>query len=89
MHVLAEDDVDEVIGEGGVEPRPNDAVHPGPVRGNARKSILQDVVLQLVPPESKEELFAPSGVAGGVDVEDDGDKTPDVLHCHRLGVQIR
>ena len=89
MRAPAEDDVDMVIGECAVEPRPNDAVHPSPVKGDARRLIPKDVILQLVPPQGEEELLAPSGVAGGVDVEDNRDEALDVPHRHRLGAQIQ
>ena len=42
------DDVDEVAGEGPVEPGPNDAVHAHPVWRGARGVVLENVILLRV-----------------------------------------
>jgi len=46
------------------------------------------MILQQVLAEGEQELFTPLGVAAGVDVEDDEDEAPDVLHGDGLSMQI-
>ena len=46
LFAAGEDDVDEVIGDGAVEPRPNDAVHATPIRGVRSRVVAQNMVLQ-------------------------------------------
>ena len=47
------------------------------------------MILQQVLAEGEQELFTPLGVAAGVDVEDDEDEAPNVLHGDGLSVQIK
>ena len=82
------DDVDEVIGDGAVEPRLNDAVHTTPIRGVRGGEVAQDMILQRVLAEDEEELLMPVRVVAGVDVEDDWNKAPDVLHGDGLRMQV-
>ena len=44
------DDVDEVAGEGAMEPGPDGTVRAHPVRRGARGVVLEDVILQRVLP---------------------------------------
>ena len=83
-----EDDIDEVSGNGVVEPRPNDAVHATPIRGVRGGKVAQDMILQRILAEDEKKLLTPTRVVAGVGVEDDGDKAPDVLHGDGLGVQV-
>jgi hypothetical protein len=46
------------------------------------------MVLQGIPAKGEEEVFAPLGIVGGLDVEDDGHQVADVLHCSSLAVQV-
>jgi len=46
------------------------------------------VALQRVLANDEEDLIAPPGVVPGVDVEEDVDEAPDVLHADGLGVQV-
>ena len=45
--------------------------------------------LEGVLAEGEEELLTPTGVAAGVDVENDGDEAPDALDGDRLSVEIQ
>ena len=45
--------------------------------------------LEGVLAEGEEELFTPTGVAAGVDVEDDGDEAPDALDGDGLSVEVQ
>ena len=49
--------------------------------------VVEDVRLEGVLAEG-EELLTPTGVAAGVDVENDGDEAPDALDGNRLSVEV-
>lgn len=65
-----------------------DTIHACAVRVARRRGILHDVVLKGVFPNSVEELITPPIVVAGVKVEDDRNKTPNVLHSDCLGMKV-
>ena len=80
--------VEKVGGDGVEDPRDNDAVHVGPGRVVETGGVVEDVVLQSEPSEDKEDVAAPFGVIGGLQVKDDGDQVPDILQGGGLAVQV-
>ena len=46
------------------------------------------MTLQRVLADDEEDLIVPPGVVPGVDVEEDVDEAPDVLHADGLSVQV-
>jgi hypothetical protein len=72
-----------------VELGPDDAVHACLVQRVVQGGILEDMILQQVLAEGEQELFTPFGVAAGVDVEDDEDEAPNVLHGDGIRMQIK
>lgn len=65
-----------------------DTIHACAVRVAGRWGILHDVVLKGVFPNSEEELITPPIVVAGIKVEDDRNKTPNVLHGDYLGMKV-
>ena len=51
--------------------------------------VVEDVRLEGVLAEGEEELLTPTGLAAGVDVENDGDEAPDALDGNRLSVKVQ
>jgi hypothetical protein len=79
------DDVEEVDGDGVEEPRDDNAVHTSPGRvGEGR--IAEDIVLQGEAAEG-EEVAAPLQVVGGLEIQSDRNKVPDVLDGSGLTVK--
>jgi len=83
------DDVDELVGNGAVEPRADDAVHANPISMGEDRGLTKYVILQRVFADGKEKLLAPTSVVTGGGVEDDGDEKADVLDGDRLGIQMQ
>ncbi|EAZ21066.1 hypothetical protein OsJ_36709 [Oryza sativa Japonica Group] len=83
------DDVEEVVGEGAVEPRTDDAVHALPVRRVQGTIVVKDMTLKRILAQLEQELLAPPSEVAGVDVEDDVDKAADILDGHSLGVEVQ
>ena len=78
------DDVGEVVGDGADQPGANDAIHPHPGLRGRRDGVGEDVRLQGVLAEDVEEGLLPASVEGGIDVEEQGNQSTDVLDQHRL-----
>jgi len=78
----------KVGGDRAGNPGLDKAVHACPVREVGRGEVDEDVVLQQVLADDEEDLITPPGVVPGVDVEEDVDEAPDVLHADGLSVQI-
>ena len=83
------DDVEEVVGEGAVEPRTDDAGHALPVRRVQGTIVVKDMTLKRILAQREQELRAPPSEVAGVDVEDDVDKAADILDGHSLGVEVQ
>lgn len=66
----------------------NDAVHALPIWGPEQNHVGEDMMPEREPPQGEKEGVAPAGVVRGGDVEDNRDEGTNVLHGHRLGVQI-
>jgi hypothetical protein len=80
------DDVKEVSGDGVEEPRDDNTVHTSPGRvGEGR--IAEDMVLQGEAAEGEEEVAAPLRVVGGLEIQSDRNKVPDVLDGGGLTVK--
>ena len=81
------DDVEELGGDGSIEPAEDGALHPCPgdvVRGS---SIRKDVVAEGILAHGEEKEPAPLGVVRRVQVEDDGDEGLDAEDGDRLCVE--
>jgi hypothetical protein len=82
------DDVEEVGGDGVEEPRDDNTVHTSPGRvGEGR--IAEDMVLQGEAAKGEEEVAAPLRVVGGLEIQSDRNKVPDVLDSDGLTVKTR
>ena len=82
------DGAGEVVGDRAEDPGFDDAIHARPIRIGGNWFVEEDVFLEGEFPNGKKELVAPTSVAAGGDVKDDGDQTPDVLHRHSLRMEV-
>lgn len=80
--VRLHDSLQEVGGDGPIEPREHDAIHPSPGRV-MRKSVVGEGIF----PKRDEEEPTPLLVIRGAEVKDDGDKRLDIENRHRLGMK--
>jgi len=78
----------EVRGYRAGDPGLDDAIHARPVRELGRQEIGKDVGVQQVLADDEEDLIAPAGVVAGVQIEDDVDEAPNVLHADGLSVRV-
>jgi hypothetical protein len=83
---LGGDNFGEVVGEGVKNAGLDDAVHPISVRRGGRGS--ENVCLEGEFAEDQQELIAPSVEVVGANVEDDVDKTLNVVDGNGLGVKV-
>jgi hypothetical protein len=81
------DDVQELGGDGVEEPRHNHVVHARPGWVNEDRGGAEDMVLQGKAAEDEEEMAAPLGVVGGLQVQNNRNQVFDVLDCSSLAVQ--
>jgi len=81
------DDVQEIGGDGVVEPGENDAVHARPRRIVEVGGVAEDVILQGETTEDEEHVATPLGVVG-VEVKNDGNEVLDVLDGGGLAVEV-
>lgn len=79
--------VSEVIGEGVVDPRSDDAIHPRPIWITRDGAVLKYVRVEGELLNGERELLAPAGVVGGGNVKDDRDEAANVPDRNSLGVQ--
>jgi len=84
--IVSMNDVEELGGDGGENPRDHNAVHAVPGRVRGAGLITEDMIFQGVPSEGEEMVAAPLGVVEGLEVEDDGDQVFDVLNRAGLAV---
>jgi hypothetical protein len=76
---LGGDDLSEIVDESPDDPELDHAVYPSPVRGDGIWRGEADVILERKLAENEQELVAPATEVAGVDVEGNGDESPDVL----------
>ena len=70
------------------QPGDDHAVHAWPCRIVEGRHIFQNVICQMELAESEENIAAPLGVQGRLELEDDGDQVLDVLNCRSLSVEV-
>ena len=85
---MSVDDIQEVQRDAVEQPREDHIIHALPGRIIERRGVAEDMILQGIPAKGEEEVFAPLGIFGGLDVEDDGHQVADVLHSSSLTVQM-
>jgi hypothetical protein len=61
-------DVLQVRGDGALDPRPDDTIHPVPSRNADACGVEEHVIGERVTPEGKQDLVAPPGVVHGGEV---------------------
>jgi hypothetical protein len=82
------DDIQKVGGDGVENPGNDHAVHASP-RGIVEvNDVTEDVILQSEAAEREEDVAAPFGEIGSLEVQNDRDKVPDVLNGSGLAVQV-
>lgn len=85
--VRLNDGLQEVGGDGPIEPREHDTIHPSPGRVMRKSVVGEDVVGEGIFTERNKEEPMPLLVIRGAEVEDDGDKHLDIENRHRLGMK--
>ena len=82
------DDVQKVRGDGVENPGDDHAVHAGPCWVGDSGVVTEDVILQREAAEDEEDVAAPLGVVGGLEVQNDRNQILDVLDSSSLVVQM-
>jgi hypothetical protein len=82
------DDIQEVAGDGVEDPGDDHEVHASPGRIVEATDIAEDVVSQREPTEDEEDIAAPLGVVGRLEIQNNRDQVLDVLDAGRLAVQM-
>ena len=82
------DDVQKVGGDGVEDLGDDHAVHAGPRWIGEAGGVTEDVVLQREAAEDEEDVAAPPGVVGGLEVQNDRNQVLDVLDSGSLAVQV-
>jgi hypothetical protein len=85
-------DVLQVRGDGALDPRLDDAVHPVPSR-NANIHVVHQHMIrererESVMPEGEQDVVVPLGLVHGGEVQRDRDERTDVLHASVLDVDV-
>jgi hypothetical protein len=84
------DEVVEVEGDRPDDPGEHDAIKAQPRGGlGCDRGINEDVVAEDIAAEGEEDQVPPTGIGGGLGLEDDRDKQPDVLNTPGLVVKLR
>jgi hypothetical protein len=81
-------DIQQVGGDGVEDPRNDHTVHARPRWISGASDVAEDVVLQCEPAEDEDDVAAPLGVVGGLEVQNNGDQVLDVLDGGGLAVQM-
>jgi len=85
--VMLVDDVQEIGGDGVVEPGENNAVHACPCQIVEAGDVTENVILQGEATKDEEQVAMPLGVVG-VEIKNDGDEVLDVLDGGGLAVKV-
>ena len=82
------DDVQEIGGDGVEDPSDDHTVHVGPHRVVKAGGVTEDMVLHREVAKDEENVAAPLGVVGGLEVQNYRNQVPDVLDSSSLVVQV-
>jgi hypothetical protein len=82
------DDIEQVGGDGVVEPKHHYAIHPRPGRVRYAGRIVEDMVLQGEAAEDEENVAAPLGEVGGLKIQSNRNEISDILDGGGLAVEL-
>jgi hypothetical protein len=82
------DDFQEVRRDRVQNPRDNHTVRAHPCRISGEVIVTEDMILQGEMDKDEQDIAAPLGVVGGLQIKNDWDQVLDVLHSRSLVVQM-
>lgn len=82
------DNVLQLDGDGPENPGEDNAIHPTSGGDSEGHHVCENVVVDSIALQGEEDKVAPTDIAGGSQVKENGNQGLDVLDTHRLGMKV-